>query len=102
MRKIRQTGLSILMALTLGVFAAGSGFSQERGDPDMVDRSAELAREGIEKLMRALEKFIDAIPLYGAPYINERGDIIIPRLDPKTPPSLEPDEKEGEEDGIDI
>ena len=104
MQKIGQSCLRIVVIATLGILVANPSFAQDKGRSDMVDRSAELAREGIEKLMRALEKFIDAIPLYGAPYINERGDIVIPRLDPDTPrrPSPKPESEPGDEDAIDI
>ncbi|MEX2009633.1 MAG: hypothetical protein WEC41_05515 [Dongiaceae bacterium] len=48
----------------------------------------ELAIEGIERLMQALEAFIHSIPQYEAPQINENGDIIIRR---KRPPESEPE-----------
>ncbi|MCR9255608.1 MAG: hypothetical protein NXI16_05870 [Alphaproteobacteria bacterium] len=40
----------------------------------------EIAREGLEKLMRAMELFIGTIPLYEAPEILPNGDIIIRRV----------------------
>ena len=39
----------------------------------------EIAREGVEHLMRALDAFIDMIPQYETPELNENGDIIIRR-----------------------
>lgn len=42
-----------------------------------------LAREGAEKFMEALRQLLEKVPRYGLPHTNERGDIIIPRLDPK-------------------
>ena len=44
-----------------------------------LDFIEELTREGIERLMLALEAFIDMIPQYEMPEINENGDIIIRR-----------------------
>ena len=55
------------------------------------DDAAELARDGIEKLMQALELLIKNIPQYEVPFINEHGDIIIKR---KNPPKPRPTEKE--------
>ena len=42
---------------------------------------AEIAREGMETLLRALDALIDSIPQYGMPEITDDGDIIIPRRD---------------------
>ncbi len=39
----------------------------------------QLAREGVEKLLRALDAFIQMIPQYEMPELNENGDIIIRR-----------------------
>ncbi len=36
-------------------------------------------REGLEKILRALEGFVKSIPVYEAPFIDENGDIIIKR-----------------------
>ena len=51
--------------------------------PDEAMRHAEeLAREGMDKLLRALETLRDAVPQYGAPYVDRDGNIVIPRLPP--------------------
>lgn len=60
----------------------------------MAEKSpTELAREGVETLLRALDAFIESIPQYGVPRIDENGDIIVPRKKPReveqTPPGLE-------------
>jgi hypothetical protein len=49
-------------------------------------RSGELALEGVGKLMQALEIFIQSIPQYGAPFIDDGGNIVIPRLAPPASP----------------
>lgn len=54
----------------------------------------ELARDGVERLMRALEAFIDMIPQYEMPEINENGDIII-RRKRHVEPAPEEDDEEG-------
>jgi len=46
------------------------------------DQPAALAREAIDKLMRALSLVIDNLPQYAMPELNENGDIIIRRLNP--------------------
>ena len=52
-----------------------------------------LAREGVERLMRALNAFIEMIPQYEMPEIDENGDIIIRRKrEPEAQP--EPDEED--------
>ncbi len=81
MRSIRQT-LAILAAL-LWLGAAPSSAQ----DDDLSDQ----AREGMEQLMRALELFIDRIPQYEAPEMNEDGDIII-RRKRTAPPDEAPEE----------
>ena len=64
---------------------------QQEGDPGV------LAREAVDKLMRALSSAIQNLPQYALPELNERGDIIIRRLNPRAekpqpPASDNPDE----------
>ena len=48
------------------------------------DRSAEeLARLGLEQMLKAFEQFLGSIPLYAMPQILENGDIIIRRVPPR-------------------
>jgi hypothetical protein len=42
-----------------------------------------LAREAIDKLMRALSLAIENLPQYAMPELNENGDIIIRRINPR-------------------
>lgn len=39
----------------------------------------DLARDGIEKLLQSLDALREAVPQYGAPYMDPEGNIIIPR-----------------------
>jgi hypothetical protein len=64
--------LSLFLFLAAPPVALGAGESEG-------DSVGELAREGVETLMRALEALIDEIPLYEMPELNEDGDIIIRR-----------------------
>ena len=53
----------------------------------------ELAREGVARLLQALEVFIEMIPQYEMPELNENGDIIIRRKrDRGEEPSAKPDD----------
>jgi hypothetical protein len=47
------------------------------------DRPGALARDAIEKMMRALSLAIENLPQYAPPEFNENGDIIIRRLNPR-------------------
>jgi hypothetical protein len=79
----RKAMLGFLVALVLaGPAAPAVAQTDERGQktPD------ELAIEGIDRLMRALELLIQSIPQFEAPIINENGDIIIRRRHPEPKP----------------
>jgi hypothetical protein len=65
-------------------------------EPPESEDPGELARDGVERLMRALEAFIDMIPQYEMPEINENGDIIIRRKR-----HVEPSPEEDDEEGLD-
>ncbi len=64
--------------------------AQDSGD----ESPGELARDGIESLMRALGAFIDLIPQYEPPVLNENGDIIIRRKPKRERPPIQNPEKE--------
>lgn len=49
-------------------------------------RAEEFARKGMDELLRSLELFRDALPRYGAPYVDENGNIVIPRKRRSVPP----------------
>ena len=69
----------LLAAATLAaVCLAGvaPGVAQERSQRE---RAEEFARQGMERLMQALDLLIQSIPQYELPVINENGDIIIRR-----------------------
>jgi len=52
----------------------------------------DMAREGVQRLMEALELLIERLPQYERPIINEHGDIIIRRKRPEHPDD-QPDER---------
>ncbi len=85
--------LIVCFALTLaGPPPALAGEDTPPSDPDPGLDPGDMARDGIAQLMRALEAFIDMIPQYEMPEINEQGDIIIRRKhEPEVPPEEETD-----------
>ncbi len=69
-----------LAAVCLGlVLALAAPAPLSAGDELESEHPSELARDGMERLMRALEAFINMIPQYEMPVFNENGDIIIRR-----------------------
>jgi hypothetical protein len=82
-----------LLACSLGV----SSYVAIPGGPALAageEEPGELAREGMERMLRAIELMIEMIPQYELPEVLENGDIIIRR---KNPPANE-DEEEPEVD----
>jgi hypothetical protein len=61
--------------------------------PPADEGPGELARDGIQRLMQALEAFIDMIPQYEMPEINENGDIIIRRKREASPAPQDEEEE---------
>jgi hypothetical protein len=66
----------MLVAGALFVAAPTQAIAQDVGDAE------EVAREGVERLMRALNLLMGSIPQFEAPEINEDGDIIVRRKRP--------------------
>lgn len=69
-------------------------------DFDFPEASRDTVQRFIDMVTPFLEQFgrmVDDLPRYGAPEILPNGDILIPRLDKRPPPSEEPtfDETDG-------
>ena len=58
--------------------------------PAELEGAEELAREGVQRLIQALELLLMAIPQYDPPVLNENGDIIIRRRNPRHEGEPEP------------
>jgi hypothetical protein len=88
---------SVLIAvLSVAPLAAPPVLAGEHGSSSEEEQSAEeMAREGMEKILRALERMMDTVPMYEMPEVTEDGDIIIRRKNP--PKRDEDDEPEAEE-----
>jgi hypothetical protein len=77
----RRSG-ALAGALALVLTATAPAAAQEGGEDQQQSNPEELAREGAERIMRAIEGILQFIPQYGMPRIQEDGDIVIPRLNP--------------------
>lgn len=89
----RAAAALVIAAGLAGAPAAAQAQSEEPGGQSSPE---DLAREGAEKLMRALESILSVIPQYGVPRIEENGDIVIPRLNPPTKPKQKPSDQDRE------
>lgn len=89
--KTRRAARPVAAALGALVLAANLAVTvparAEEDDPQ------ELARQGVERLMKALNALIDNIPQYALPEVNENGDIIIRRLRPGEKKKPHPEDK---------
>ena len=61
----------------------------QKRDQGPGEHPSEMAVDAVRKLMQALDLLIQSLPQYGAPRIDEYGNIIIPRL-PSPPPKPQP------------
>ncbi len=53
--------------------------------PDVREQAEQAIKEGAEKIMRALEFILHAVPQYEMPEVLDNGDIIIRRQNPDRP-----------------
>lgn len=83
---IRPTRLLSILCVCTALAASPAAASDQDGSPE------DLAREGIGKIVSALEMLLMTIPTYEAPEILPNGDIIIRRVDPLTPKREEKDD----------
>lgn len=95
---IRRAAPALALILSLAAYPA---LAQEPGAEGETQQSPEeLAIEGLDTLMRALELMLLQIPQYEMPEMNERGDIIIRRKNPpQTAPEEAPEDPEAEPEG---
>jgi hypothetical protein len=87
--------LTLVTALTLAIAAQPAAAQDEESQ----DTPGEMAREGVEQLMNAIETFVHSLPMYGAPRIDEEGNIVIPRLDNEEPSQRTPERKPEDPEG---
>jgi len=85
--------LSGLVGLALAALPLAAGAAEPEG-PNAPPRQApeDLAREGVENMLRALRLLVERIPQYELPEILDNGDIIIRRKrDGGQPPGEDPE-----------
>ncbi len=87
------TAAAAIMVLSLPALAADPAPPEDSRQKQ--EQARELALEATQKLMMALELLIQSLPQYGMPRIDEDGNIVIPRLPPKTE-EAEPEGEGGE------
>jgi len=87
-RLCRAMAFATLLSAALPIAA----LAQDQGFPGEAERerAEKLAQEAMEKLVRAIELFLNSIPQYEMPEVTEDGDIIIRRKrrpdEPKSAP----------------
>src|SRR6476620_11285921 len=72
---------ALVVALAFAAVAAPA-LAQAPAPPENQQPGA-LARDAIDKLMRALSLAIENLPQYAMPELNENGDIVIRRINPR-------------------
>jgi len=86
-----------LIGISLAM-APGMGAADE---PSQRERAEEFARQGVERLMQALDLLIESIPQYELPFVDENGDIIIRRRQDAGPEDSVPKSRVPEADSTD-
>ena len=77
--------LVIVTAATMSLSGTLALGADPKPAPDVRDRAEQAFKEGAEKIMRALELMLNALPQYEMPEVLENGDIIIRRRKPDRP-----------------
>ncbi len=77
--------LVIVSAAAMSLSATLAVGADPKSPPNVQERAEEALREGAEKIMRALELMMLAVPQYEMPKVLENGDIIIRRRKPDSP-----------------
>ena len=88
-RTLTLRSLTLATALTFALAVPPAAAQQEDGQGS----PGEMAREGVEQLMNAIETFVHSLPMYGAPRIDDEGNIVIPRLEKDDGSQRTPDRK---------
>jgi hypothetical protein len=95
-----NSGLAVLLMVAAGV-VADLPSARADDEPSEQERAEQYAREGVERLLRALDLLIESIPQYEMPVIDENGDIIIRRRRGPVPDQPRPSPEEPEADRTD-
>ena len=89
------------MAAALLLAGAAPALAEDGRDPYVLDwrGSARQALDQLGQALDALEGMVERLPSYGRPYIDEDGDIVIPRRQDPTPPRFR---RPGDPDVVEI
>ena len=71
-------GLAVVLLVAAGS-AAGIPSAWAEDEPSQEEKAEQYAREGVDRLLRALDLLMESIPQYEMPVIDDNGDIIIRR-----------------------
>jgi hypothetical protein len=89
----------LLLLSMIPVLALAPALSRAEGPPspfpdaeirEQLHQAEKYARQAGEELMRSLQRLESAIPRYGVPYVDESGNIVIPRRHRPVPTALPP------------
>ena len=75
-------GLALAPAMALALAAAPVAAQDDNAATDQMDEAGKLALQAANKMVRALELFIDDLPQYEPPEVLPNGDIILKRVNP--------------------
>jgi hypothetical protein len=78
-RFLPAAALALVAAIAAPAFA-----DTPAADTDSARRPGQIARQGVDNLLRAFDQFVATIPQYALPELNAKGDIIIRRKNPKS------------------
>jgi len=79
------------LALALVSTTAAAAESAAREQTADNQAPGDMAREGLEQMMRALRLLVESIPQYELPEVLDNGDIIIRRKRGGAPPASDPE-----------
>ena len=77
--------LVIVTAATMSMSGTRALGADPNPAPNVQERAEQALKEGAEKIMRALELMLHAVPQYKMPEVLDNGDIIIRRRNPELP-----------------
>ncbi|HYD31966.1 MAG TPA: hypothetical protein VEB64_14085 [Azospirillaceae bacterium] len=77
------------LTVALPLLTAGAAVAQEapREPPAAEPAPKEQALQGLQQLLRGIERMVKQIPTYSAPEMTPEGDIIIRRVRPEEAPA---------------
>jgi hypothetical protein len=84
--RLQAAAFGVCLALALAPLTARAA---QNTAPD--ESPGDMAREGLEQMMRALRLLVESIPQYELPEVLENGDIIIRRKHGDKRPTDEPE-----------